>query len=221
MQIHKLRYFFLKELPSYFTERINEIIDEKDIENYVEELKLRYGVNVVNSERAFCKSISVIVAFCLKLYGFNAILCNIKLMLGNKKAQEIFEMNGLEGLLEEKQKGDHKYYTLGIGFTENSDDFHTIILVNNNILLDMTANQMKRIEKGIIINNYWCSMEALKKKYKCILIYEILEKKVNENCLILKHPDLKKIINYILKKIAINLNLPEKKIVKYYHLLNV
>jgi F0F1-type ATP synthase gamma subunit len=206
-QMTKLRYFFLKSLPNYFSEIIKDVISEKDQEEYHEKLRQRYKLIVNRSERGFCRSISQVVSICLERYGFHNEMSDIQIILGNKVSKRIFEVDGIEGVSREVKRGNKKLYTLGCGFSNYADDFHTVILINNTIL-DMTANQMKRINKGIIINNYWDSLENLKKKYKCILIYNVLRNKPHVQSAILDHPRILEIMNYTSKQISLTLNIP-------------
>lgn len=211
--IMKLRSFFLKDLLPYFRERLYEVITPEEISQYVEGERKRTNLIIKDSDSGFCRSISIVVSMCLKAYGFNAEPRDIKILLGNKYARSTIDKYGYEGLIKRIRK-DKKIYTLGCGLTEDIKDFHTIVTIDNKYLLDMTLKNAKRIEEGVIINNYFCTMDELIKKYKSILFYEVKLEPIIKNCTILEHPDIKEIVNYILKQISKRLNILEREVNK-------
>lgn len=209
----KLRYFFLKELPKYIAKRINEVVDREALEEHLEESRKRYDMIIEDRGTGFCRSISQIVSLGLKIHGFNADMRDVQLLLVNKYAQKIFDEKGMNGLVDAKKQKEKKSHTIGCGFTDYWDDFHTVVVIDDTVL-DMTASGLKRTKKGIIINNYWCTLEELRKKYKCILIYNIFTREVNSSSTILDHPKLLDIINFVSEQISVKLNLPKKSIEK-------
>ncbi len=215
-QIYTLRAYFLNKLPIYFEKIILKIIgDKRSQRKFIEGLKKEYKGKIIKwSDRGFCRAISCLVSYCFTIYGFEKIeVRNIKLILGNKIAQEIFKNKGIEGLIDENEKGNSSFYTSGVGFINNPLIFHSIILINNNILLDMTASQMKRIGRGVIINNYWCTLDKLKQKYKCILVYEILPEKIFTSIVIQSYSNFfREITSEILKEIGERIGKPILKL---------
>jgi hypothetical protein len=217
--IQKLRPFLLRDLVDFFYEKIHEVITEEEITQIFNEVRRKTKLIVKNNPIAFCRSISVIVSLCLNIYGFNSEPKDIKVFLGNKYARSVIDEMGVEGLKEELRKDD-RIYTMGCGFTEDINDFHTIVTIDKKYLLDMTMKGMKRKEEGIIINNYFCTLEELIKKYKSILYYEIKLGEINMDCMVLRHPNLINIINYVLEEISKRLNLTKIQIDKIKDLTN-
>ncbi len=205
----KLRSFFLRELPNFFYNRLCEIIDRNKISKHIQESQQRYKMYIKDTDRGFCRSISVCVSMCLKAYGFDAEPRDIRLMLGNRHARLTLDKYGFDGL-NKTLREDDRIYTIGCGFTQYSDDFHTIVTIDNEYLLDMTIDAMRRPKKGIIINNYFCTFEELINRYKSIILYEVLPHEINKNCAILDHPKVLNIFNYVMEQISVRLNIPKK-----------
>jgi hypothetical protein len=220
--IKKLKLYFLEELPAYIEDRIAEIKDNKKHEDYIKEKSKQFNMIVRNTKRPFCKSISSLVAICLRHYNFEKIsVRNTRFIIGNAKAKHLLNKYGLDELtklFKKKPELRDGYYTLVVGFWDDPNDFHSVVLINDNMILDMTADQMNRPEHNIEVRNFWLKTKDMVRHIDSIISYEVSTEEINHSGFIFAHPDLKEIMNTISKKISKILNLnykPFKSVIKY------
>jgi hypothetical protein len=196
----KIERFILRSLPIYLEKKIKPFIDKEKHKQFLDNCRKKRGKIIKQTARPFCRSISSVLSLVLNKYGYNSSVHFVKFIIGNKEAQFIFKQYGIKGLGEIISNNlSPNAYTIGCGFTDNPNDFHCITKVGQEVI-DMTANQMKRISKGIDINNFWMPFSEISKVDE-ILIY-LISKRINPQGFIFTHPHLFKILNSISLKIG-------------------
>lgn len=218
--INELKPFFLNKLPAYIEKKMAEIQDDKKHEDYLNSIRKKTKKIVVKSKRPFCKSISSLVVICLKHYGFVDIsIRNARFFLANQKAIETLELKGMDELIKIIQKNrNNGSYTLGVGYSNGINDFHSVVYINHNMILDMTADQMNRPEHNLIMKNFCLEADKIMEQIACVIDYSISHE-IKPDGLIFTHPKLNLILNTISKGIAQILELEYKSfnnVNKYY-----
>ncbi len=205
-----LKQYLLKELPIYFNEIVDQIVDKEEISEYfrVKGL-LKYGKAIISSEWGFCHSISHVVSQVLKELGKECRMGNFQVFLANKQAREIFNKQGLDALVEEIKRAEInpciKAYTIGVGYNKQEPTDYHIACVFEQKILDMTIAMFRRQENGIIINNFFSSNQDIYKRFRCVLEYKEKDDFPKEKPIILEHPKYDEIYNTILKEISVRI----------------
>jgi hypothetical protein len=113
-----------------YYKKITPLIDEKKLINLLDHYQKDYKKIIKKTDRAFCKSISSIVALVLEKYGYKSSIHFVRFIMGNQEAQFIFEQYGLEGLGEIISRNLYPdAYTIGCGFSDNPNDVHCVTKV--------------------------------------------------------------------------------------------
>ena len=122
---------------------------------------------------AFCLSISYIISEVLKVFGIHNELKKARIAFGTPKAVEVFKNEKDLKKISEIYIGSDGFYTVGLGFEQNNLEtlfpLHSIIQFEDGSLLDMTASQADRPQKGLHIHNYWVMPDDLP---KTVISYE-------------------------------------------------
>jgi hypothetical protein len=204
--LENLKHYFLSELPAKMRRWIYQVDNVGEIvKSNVRRLNEYKGDSVIpdieklSHSDGFCGSISEVVHEALKYFNIKSTIYLIGIMVGNEAARKILKEKGMKGLVEEKNARKNDEYregdswTIGVGFSNNPEDFHAILRIENDeSVLDMTASQLDRPEKGITVSNYWIKKEGEMQRSILYIAPKIQER--NAHFLISKHPRIHHII---------------------------
>ena len=150
-KLENLKNYLLNNLPKKFRAWILQIDNIETISRLTNE-----RLNATPSMDGFCGSISWVVSLALKDYEIDSQIILLTMLVGNEDAINLYRQGGFKAIEDSFGKEGEKTWTIGTGFTNDMDDFHAILFIKNDgSLLDMTASQMQRIEKNVMIDNYW------------------------------------------------------------------
>lgn len=204
-----LKELLLTEIPNYFAERMIEISDDIGVNSDHQD-------HINKNPLGHCMSISSVVAEVLNVYGIKCRPYKVAVAFCNPPAMKIINeqsVKALADIMTERKISKNSWsegdpYTVGLGVADPKIDYverpylaplHAVIgFHQDQSILDMTAIQATRPEKGMIITNYWSSMNSLP---SFVWSFAMLE---GDSFVggVQEHPDLKGIMNHILNRVG-------------------
>lgn len=108
---------------------------------------------------SFCMSYSWLISHILDFIAIKSKIKCIAMFLGNSLAMQIIYGEGFETLIRkitlDKLNKKGTIWTIGVGFTADNNDFHTIVQFKDKSILDGTILQASRPQYGLNIENFW------------------------------------------------------------------
>lgn len=192
-----LRPVLLKTLPEYIYAKLNKIMDVVIVND-------AHRREVEKNPKGACVSVCLVLQLALQYFEIPVRVVKVCEMFLNTRAQELVKTLSGSDFVKELQKRGPNYipgdpWTVGLGYPDKNLPkemyaVHSVIFFPDGSILDPTAAQATRPEKGLVVENYWETIDSLPAVVGQFMVSR--EQVQLDSAAILRHPEFPEIVNY-------------------------